>query len=104
MRKRDQKEFRAEKVTRRKGDKLYVKRKGYENSFNSWIEKKRYRYIKLVIFLDHILVVKKKVELDLPNYATKSDLKITTGVDTSNFAKKADLASLKSDIDKLDTN
>ena len=61
MRKRDQKEFRAEKVTRRKGDKLYVKRKGYENSFNSWIEKKRYRYIKLVIFLDHILVVKKKL-------------------------------------------
>ena len=42
-----------------------------------------------------------KVELDLSNYATKSDLKNGTGVDTSNFAKKSDLASLKSDVDKL---
>ena len=29
-----------------------------------------------------------KIELDLPNYATKTDLKISTGVDTSSFAKK----------------
>ena len=43
-----------------------------------------------------------KVELDLPNYATKADLKIETGVDTLKFAKKADLTSLKSDADKLD--
>ena len=28
-----------EKVIRRKGDKLYVKWKGYDNSFNSWIDK-----------------------------------------------------------------
>ena len=33
-------EFRIEKVFKRKGDKLYVKRKGYHNSFNSWINKK----------------------------------------------------------------
>ena len=32
----------------------------------------------------------------------KSDLKNATGVDTSQFAKKADLASLKSDVEKLD--
>ena len=37
---RDQKEFRIEKVPKRKGDKLYVKWKGYDNSFNSWINKK----------------------------------------------------------------
>ena len=43
-----------------------------------------------------------KVELDLSNYATKSVLKNATGVDTSKFAKKVDLASLKSNIDKLD--
>ena len=43
-----------------------------------------------------------KVELDLCNYATKADLKNTTGVDTSGFAKKADIANLKSDEDKLD--
>ena len=43
-----------------------------------------------------------KVELDLSNYATKADLKNATGVDTSKFAKKVDLASLKSNVDKLD--
>ena len=41
MQKIDQQEFRIEKVMKKKGDKLYVKWKGYENSFNSWIDKKR---------------------------------------------------------------
>ena len=45
---------------------------------------------------------KTKLELDFPNYATKSDLKNATGVTTLQFAKKADLASLKSDFDELD--
>ena len=36
---RDQQKFRIEKVTK-KGDKLYVKWRGYDNSFNSWINKK----------------------------------------------------------------
>ena len=35
-----QKEFRIEKVIKRKGDKIYVKWKGYDNSFNSCIGKK----------------------------------------------------------------
>ena len=35
-----QKGFKIEKVLKRKGDKLYVKWKGYNNSFNSWINKK----------------------------------------------------------------
>ena len=35
-----QKEFRIEKVIKRKGDKLYVKWKGYNNLFNSWTNKK----------------------------------------------------------------
>ena len=43
-----------------------------------------------------------KVELDLYDYATKADLKSAAGVDTSTFAKKVDLASLKSNVDKLD--
>ena len=43
-----------------------------------------------------------KTKLDLSNYATKGDLKNTTGVDTSYFGEKTDLASLKSDADKLD--
>ena len=36
----NQKEFTIEKVIKRKSDKLYVKWKGYDNSFNSWIDKK----------------------------------------------------------------
>ena len=43
-----------------------------------------------------------KVDLDLSNYATKADFKKATGVDTSDFAKKADLASLKLVVDELD--
>ena len=43
-----------------------------------------------------------KVELDLSNYATKTDLKNATGIDTSSFAKKIGLANLKSDVDELD--
>ena len=36
----NQQKFRIEKVIKRKGDKLYVKWKGYNSSFNSWIDKK----------------------------------------------------------------
>ena len=39
LQKTNQKEFRIEKVIKGKGDKLYVKWKGYDNSFNSWINK-----------------------------------------------------------------
>ena len=45
-----------------------------------------------------------KVELDLSNYATKAELQNTTGVDTSKFAKKVDLASLQSEVDRLDVD
>ena len=40
LQKTNQKEFRIEKVIKRKGNKLYVKSKGYDNSLNSWIDKK----------------------------------------------------------------
>ena len=39
LQKTSQEEFRIEKVIRRKGDKLYVNWKGYDNSVNSWIDK-----------------------------------------------------------------
>ena len=45
---------------------------------------------------------KKKVELDLSNFATKADLKNATGINTSSFAKKVDVTDSKSNIDKLD--
>ena len=40
LQKTNQKEFRIEKVIRKKGDKLHIKWKGYNNSFNSRIDKK----------------------------------------------------------------
>ena len=43
-----------------------------------------------------------KVESDLSNYATKTEIKKATSVDTSYFAKKSDLANLKSNADELD--
>ena len=42
------------------------------------------------------------VKVDLSNYATKTDLKNVTHVDTSSFALKTNLASLKPEVDKLD--
>ena len=40
LQKTSQEKLRIEKVLKRKGDKLYVKWKGYNNSFNGWINKK----------------------------------------------------------------
>ena len=42
------------------------------------------------------------VKVDLSNYATKTDLKNVTHFNTSNFALKTHLASLKTEVDKLD--
>ena len=45
-----------------------------------------------------------KVELDLTNYATKTDLKNITHIDVSSFASKSNLAALKTEVDKIDTD
>ena len=45
-----------------------------------------------------------KVELDLSSYETKTGLKIVTHVDVSSFALKSNLASLKTEVEKLDTD
>ena len=45
-----------------------------------------------------------KVELDLSNYATKKDIKDITHIDASGFASKTNLAALKTEVDKIDTN
>ena len=42
------------------------------------------------------------VKVDLSNYATKTDLKNVSHVDVSSFALKSNLASLKTEVDKLD--
>ena len=85
MQKTNQKEFRIETVIKRKGSKLHVKRKGYNDSFNSWIEKKD-----LIKWLS--------------TYATKNDLTNVTHVDVSSFASKTNLASLKTEVDKIDVD
>ena len=40
LQKTNQEEFRIEKVIKKKGNKLHVKWKGYDNSFSCWIDKK----------------------------------------------------------------
>ena len=42
------------------------------------------------------------IKVDLSNYATKADLKNVSHVDVSSFALKSNLASLKSEVDKID--
>ena len=103
LQKTNQEEFRIEKVIRRKGDKLYVKWKGYDNSFNSWTDKKDYKmsqYFPPYRSSSNNV----KVELDLSNYATKDDVKNITHVDVSSSATKTNLAALKTEVDKIDTD
>ena len=45
-----------------------------------------------------------KVELDLANYATKTDLKNITHVDVSSYASKTNLTALKIEVDKIDVD
>ena len=45
-----------------------------------------------------------KVKIDLSNYATKTDIKIISHVDTSSFALKSNLGSLKAEVGNLDTD
>ena len=81
--------------------------KGYDDSFNSWIDKKGLvlYYIKMSQYFpkpfnshfgDSV-----KVKIDLSNYATKADIKNISHVDTSSFALKTNLANLKTEVDKL---
>ena len=89
-------------MIKKKGDKLFVEWKGYDNSFNSCINKKD-----MYKMSDYLTYYKPrsssvKVELDLKNYATKEELKNITHIDTSGFALKTNLASLKTEVDKLD--
>ena len=83
LKKINQKQFRVQKVIKRKGDKVYVKWKSYDSSFNRWIDKKDIVQMNEYFPERESSEEKVKVELDLSNYTTKADLKKTTGVDTS---------------------
>ena len=106
LRKTNQKEFRIEKVIKRKGNKLYVTWKSYYNSVNSWIDKKRH-CIKISQYFPKSYRSFKaniKVELDLASYERKAELKNAAGVDTSNLAAKSYLAHLKAEVHKIDVD
>ena len=80
------KEFRIEKLIKRKSDKLYVKWKGYNNSFDRWVDKKD-SINEWIFSKTNFLGANIQVKLHLSYYATKADLKNATGVDTSSLAK-----------------
>ena len=81
MEKTNQKDFKMEKVIKSKVDKLYVKWKGYNNSFNSWIDKKH------LVWFYHIKISQYfpkpfrsfgrniNVKVDLSDYPTKANIK-----------------------------
>ena len=95
LQKTKQEECRIEKVIKEKG-----KWKGYDSSFNSWIDKKD-----LVQMSQYFLKPYEpfgadiNVKVDLFNYATKTDLRNASHVV---FALKTNLASLKTEVDNLD--
>ena len=69
----------------------------------------QFQCIRMSQYLPKVLVVPVrsfggniKVKVDLSNYAAKTDLKNVTHVDTSSFALKTNLASLKTEVDKLE--
>ena len=85
-------EFRIEKVIKRKGIKVYDKWKGKNSYFNSWIDKKD--RVQMIQYFPEPKSLGKRVKVEL----------VATGVGTSKFTKKADLANSKSNVDKWDND
>ena len=85
-----------------------LKWKGYDNSFNSWIDKKDLVWFYRIKLSEYFpkpfrsFGTNIKVKVDLSNYATKTNIKNISHVDASSFALKTNLASLKTKVDKLD--
>ena len=80
LQKYNQQEFRIEKVNKRKGDTLNVKWEGYDNSYNSWINKKDLVWFYCIEMGKFCSKPYKqfgrniKVKVDLSNYAVKADI------------------------------
>ena len=72
LQKANQNEFTVEKAMETKGDKLYVEEKDYDNSFNSWINKKKHN---------------------------KNQIYLIMTCDTFSLATKSSLACLKAEVD-----
>ena len=83
--------------------------KGYDSSFNSWIDKKDLVWFYCIKMSQCFAKLYEpfggdiNVKVDLSNFATKTDLKNISHVYTSSFQLNSNLASLKTevDIDKL---
>ena len=81
MQKTNQKEFRIEKVIKRKSDNWYVKWKGHNNSFNSGIDKNDLVWFHCIKMNQYFPKPYEPfggdidVKIDLSNYATKADIK-----------------------------
>ena len=92
LHKTNKKKFRIEKVIKKKGDKLYVKWKRYNNSFNSWIDKKW-----IGTGVDTLDFPKKT---DLANW--KSNIHKLKTYKLKNVPRQVVLSKLKSKTDELD--
>ena len=92
LQKTNQKEVRAEKVIKRKGDIFYVK----------WIDKKDVVWMSEHFPLPKYLGRNVKFELDSSNLCDKSRFKKCNSLDTLKYSKKVDLASFKSKIVEVD--
>ena len=88
MQKTDQEKFRIEKVFKKKGDKLYVKWKGYDNSFNSGLIKKTlYKMSQYFPKSYEPFGGDINITADLSNYATKFDFDDVKDITPVNFSK-----------------
>ena len=99
--KRQIKQFRIEKVRKRKGVQLYVKWKSYSICLNDGLVKKLLYKTSYCPETDSHNKSKKQVELDLSKHATKFDIK-KQQVLAHKYSQKSDLTSSKSDVDELD--
>ena len=105
--KTNQQEFRIKKVIKKKVDKLYVKLKDYDSSFNSWFDLIWFQWANAISMSQYSPKPYEpfggdiNVKVDLSNHATKTDLKNVSDTDISTFALKSNLASLKTDVNKL---
>ena len=58
-----QKEFRIEQLIKKKGGKLHVTWKAYDNSLSSWINNKKYHYISYIVIAEAKFEIKKKQQV-----------------------------------------
>ena len=99
LQKTSQEKFRIEKIMKRKSDKLYIKWNGYDNSFNSWINEKDLVKKWVNTFLSRLEILEEILMWNLIFQIMQQKL---TYDSTSSFALKTNLASLKTEVDKLD--